>query len=266
MSYLLDKKIRRKKILTILLSIFFLGILFFFGSRIWGGLSYVTKEFFHPILIFGNSAGEKFKNLGAYFLSKKSLNDENEALLLKLLENEAKMLNYDAVNAENIALKEIFDRSSAQTNKNMILSAILSKPNQSAYDTLITDGGANLGIKIGDTVFAYGNIPIGRIGTVTPNSSTVILFSSSGEKTPAIISNGNVFYELIGRGGGNFEMLLPRDIFLQKGDQAIKPGIYPYVLALVESIISDPRDPFTKALLSSPVNIQELKFVEIESE
>jgi len=32
----------------------------------------------------------------------------------------------------------------------------------------------------------------------------------------------------------------------------------------VETIISDPRDSFQKALLVSPVNIQEIKFVEVE--
>ena len=59
-------------------------------------------------------------------------------------------------------------------------------------------------------------------------------------------------------------MILPRDITLQKGDLVTIPGINPYTLAVVETVISDPRDPFTKALLSSPVNVQELKFVEVE--
>jgi len=70
--------------------------------------------------------------------------------------------------------------------------------------------------------------------------------------------------ELVGRGGGNFEMTMPKNFILQKGDQVVLPGPYPYVLAIVEKIISDPRDLFTKALLVSPVNIQELKFVEVE--
>jgi len=70
--------------------------------------------------------------------------------------------------------------------------------------------------------------------------------------------------EVAGRGGGNFEMIVPRDFTIVKGDVALLPGIFPYVLGVVEIIISDPRDPFIKALLVSPVNIQELKFVEVE--
>ena len=128
----------------------------------------------------------------------------------------------------------------------------------------VEQGNEVIVIKTGDIVFALGSVPVGRIAEVYTNSSKVTLFSNAGEKTQAIISDKNVFMELIGRGGGNFEMILPRDLTLQKGDQAIMPGLSPYVLAITETIISDPRDPFTKALLRSPVNIQELKFVEIE--
>ena len=61
-------------------------------------------------------------------------------------------------------------------------------------------------------------------------------------------------------------MIMPRDLKLEKGDQVVLPGIIPYVVGIVETIISDPRDPFVKALLTSPVNIQELKFVEVETQ
>jgi len=59
-------------------------------------------------------------------------------------------------------------------------------------------------------------------------------------------------------------MILPRDFVLEKGNEVVLPGITPYVLGIVQSILSDPRDSFQKALLVSPVNIQELKFVEVE--
>jgi len=57
---------------------------------------------------------------------------------------------------------------------------------------------------------------------------------------------------------------LPRDFVLEKRTEIILPGITPYIVGIVETIISDPRDSFQKALLVSPVNIQELKFVEVE--
>ena len=59
-------------------------------------------------------------------------------------------------------------------------------------------------------------------------------------------------------------MIIPRDFKLLKGEQVVLPGISPKVVAVVETIISDPRDAFQKALLVAPVNIQELKFVEVQ--
>ena len=261
MSYLLDKKAKQKKALQ---SIFFLIILlalFYFRLNIWNGLSYVVGSIFRPVLVLGNNAGEKFSNFTSYFASKNSLYLENENLKAQISESEADRANYASVVADNESLKEILGRKNEKMN--LVLSAILEKPNQSPYDTLVIDAGANNGIKAGDKVFAVGNVPIGRVDTVYPNSSKVVLYSTSGEKTQVVIGKG-IFMELVGRGGANFEMIVPRDLTLVKGDQVTLPGITPYIIGIVETIISDPRDPFQKALLTSPVNIQELKFVEVE--
>lgn len=261
MSYLLDKKIKRRKFFNIMLGVVFLAFLFYFRSGVFDGLSGASQIIFRPIFIIGNNIEEKFRNISAYFVSKNSLYLENQKLQMKVKENSARMLNYDSLAAENIGLKEILGRKDVKTP--MVLAAILAKPNQSLYDILLIDAGATQGLKTGDTVFALGDAPIGRADLVYQNSSKVILFSSPGEKTQGIISGANIFVELVGRGGGNFEMTLPRDFILKKGDQIVMPGPYPYVLAEVAAIISDERDSFVKALLASPVNAQELKFVEV---
>ena len=217
---------------------------------------------FSPVLSAGNSISEKLNNIKLFLISKNTLYLENQALRLKLSENDARMANYNSVILENLNLKETLGRKNSKTN--MILAAILSKPNQSPYDTLVIDAGMEQGVKEGNTVFALGNIPIGVIAKIYPHSSKVVLFSSSGEKTQAVTPPGNVYLELVGRGGGNFEMIIPADFKLARGDEIVLPGITPYVLAIAETIISDPRDSFIRALLVSPANIQELKFVEVE--
>ena len=262
MSYLLDKKIKRKKFFNITIAVVVLIILFYFRSGIFNGFSGVSQLIFRPILIVGNNIGEKFKSVGSYFLSKNYLYNQNQKLQAEVDFNNARNSNYDSVVAENASLKEILNRKDQKIN--MTLAIILSKPNQSIYDTLIIDAGTKQGIKEGNIVFALGNVPIGRVNLVYDNSSKVTLFSNTGEKTQAVVSGRDVFLELIGRGGGNFEMILPRDFTLQKGDQVVMPGIYPYVLAEVVTTISDLRDPVKKVLLTSLVNIQELKFVEVE--
>ncbi len=271
MSYLLDKKTKRNRYYKFFFGLIIFIIIFYFRVDIFGGLSYVSGFVFRPIISSGNNVGLKLKSFGSYFSSKDLLYSENQDLKLKIEEDRANRANYDSVVRENIELKDILGRKSEQMN--LLLSNILAKPNQSLYDTLLIDVGENYKVKIGDRVFAFGNIPIGRVSDVYFNSSKVTLFSSSGESNQVIVSpkpilgevrNENIFLEAIGRGGGNFEIIIPRDLIIAKGDQIVFPDNMPYVLGIVEAVISDPRDSFQKALLMSPVNIQELKFVQVE--
>jgi cell shape-determining protein MreC len=261
MSYLLDKKVKKNRIYRYSIFIFLLIIFIYFKAGVFKGLAYVSAGVFRPVLVLGNDIGKTLSNTSSYLYSQKSLFIENENLKSELSGEEAKVANYDAVLDENLKMKEILGR---QNNTQMILGNILAKPNQSAYDTIILDIGSKNGVVLGDKVFAFGNLPIGRISEVYSNSSQVILFSSPGEKTEGIISGKGIFMQIIGQGGGDFEMILPRDLILDKDTEVVLPGATPYLLGTVETIVSDPRDSFQKALLISPVNIQELNFVEVE--
>src|SRR3989344_2618575 len=266
MSYLQDKKTRKKKTYSIVFGVLFFLILIYFRSSIFSALSCVSSTTLRPVFVAGNSVGGKLGGFFSYFSSKKSLSEENENLKSELAQRDAEMSNYHPTVAENISFKEALGRKTE--NQNLLLSAILAKPNRSPYDTLIIDVGSsnnqNKNIAVGNLVFALGNVPIGRVGEVNPFSSKVILFTNPGEKTEVVIASDGAFISVVGRGGGNFEMIVPRDFIISKGDTVVLPGITPYVLGVVETILSDPRDSFTKALLASPVNIQELKFVEVE--
>jgi rod shape-determining protein MreC len=262
MSYLLDKKNQKKKFLNYAIFAFVVILIFYFRVSIFSSLSAIGSVVFRPVLILKNSIGSGLSNLGAGFSFKSNLSKENEDLKAQLSTLEAKMLNYNSILDENNKIKEILGRKNDKTS--MVLSAILGKPNRSPYDTLVIDAGLEAGVSEGNLVFAFGDIPIGHVGTTYANSSKVILFSSSGTETEVVVGAKDILMPAVGRGGGNFEMILPRDFTLESGSTVTLPGIYPYVVAVVKTIISDPRDSFVKALLASPVNIQELKFVEVK--
>ncbi len=246
--------------------------LFYFRTSIWNGLAYVGQNVFRPVLILGNKISGTFETLGSYLLSKNFLYVENQALRSKLDLQAARILNYGTLFAENTALKEILGRKNENTP--MITGAILAKPNQSPYDTLIIDLGEQQGLAPGDRVFALGNVPIGRITEVYSHSAKVVLFSNAGEKTHVVISlnpdsaggaDESLSMELVGRGGGNFEMTVPRELTVAKGTRRFYPVLFRMWWRLSRRYISDPRDSFSKALLTSPVNIQQLKFIEVQS-
>ncbi|MBI5139693.1 hypothetical protein HZA26_03750 [Candidatus Nomurabacteria bacterium] len=263
MNYLQDKKAKRNKILKF--ASFFLIFIFiiYFQSGIFGKFSPIVHFIFRPVFFLGNGIGGKFSSLGAYFSFKESILNDNQNLKLELDKMMARALNYDSLLDENIKLKETLGRKNEKDN--LILAGILSKPNRNFYDVLIIDTGEGKGIKAGDMVLALGNIPIGRVDTVYSNSAKVVLFSSGGERQEVIIPGKDIFIEMTGRGGGNFEISISREVELSEGVEVVLPGLNSYVVAVVQKIISDSRDPLQKALLVSPVNIQELKFVEVKA-
>src|ERR1035437_8720332 len=171
MTYLLDRKNKRDKVLKISLGVIVLIIAIYFRANIFDGLSSFSHTIFRPVLVLGNNIGARIYNASSFFDSKNTLLRANDGLRSDLNTSYATISNYNSVLDENTKLKEILGRKNEKVN--MTLSAILSKPNMSPYDTLIIDIGTNQSVSVGKTVFALGNVPIGRIGEAYINSSKV---------------------------------------------------------------------------------------------
>jgi cell shape-determining protein MreC len=207
-----------------------------------------------------------FSGIGTAFTSKTSLLEENRNLKIQLADINAKLLSYDSVVAENTDLKASMGRADTM---HLALATILSKPSSSAYDTLLIDGGEKALFVVGETVYANGEIPIGKIEHVDVNTALVRLYSSPKFTTEARLDVTDekgvkhIDVTLTGRGGGNFQTSVPHDLKVESGTQVFSKELKPHLMAIFQKVTSDARDPFQTMLLSSPVNIQELSFVEV---
>jgi len=264
MHQFLDKKqiTKRKKITqnVIGFGIFFILVIL--------GIFSLTGQFFNfigrPILEVKQSIISGFVNAGYLFNTKESLSNENKRLTDENSGIKLQMIDYQILKDENNQLKEMMGR--VPLSKSFVLGDILTKPNNSPYDTVITDVGEKEGVKVGDSVFANGDIPIGKVASVYSKTSLISLYTNPGQKTEGFINGLNASVELVGRGGGNFEMIIPLELQVENGTIIYLPGSTTLVVALVDEVISTPTDPFKKVLLSSPVNVQNLKWVEIKKE
>ncbi len=222
-----------------------------------------TSGVFHfigkPLWKVERSVSSGIDNTGYIFRTKSSVYKENENLLRENSELKVSMVDYNILKNENLQLKELFDR--IPLSKDLVLGNILTKPNYSPYDTIIIDIGEKSNISVGDIVYSGSEIPVGEVGEVYANTSLVILYSNPGQVTEAMIDISNTNVELIGRGGGNFEMSIPVDLPFTKGSIVYLPNIKTEVVAIIQEVISSPNDPVKKILLSSPVNVQSLKWV-----
>jgi cell shape-determining protein MreC len=257
------KQIERKKVIirnTIGLGLFF--VLSIFGVLTWSGklFNYIGR----PIWNAEKMMTDGLYNINYLVRSKSSISLENHNLIEEISALRLSMSDYQILKKENEDLKELLGR--LPTNKDFVLGNILTKPNHSPYDTIVIDIGINDNVSEGSLVYANGNIPIGNIGRVYEKTSLVTLYSNPGQKTEGFMDITNASVLLTGRGGGNFEMIIPVDLTAEKGTVIFLPGNNSEVLALVDEIISRPSDPFKKVILSSPVNVQNLKWIQVKKD
>lgn len=251
---------KRKKIIKLILVIIFFIFLAYFTHYTF--LAKAVNFLGQPFWKTEKYLEINIKKNESLLKSKKDLWRENEELKKENEENKISMLDYQVLKDENEKLKNILDR--LPDDHDFILGNILAKPNRSPYDTIIIDLGLKQGMNKGNKILANGYIPIGEIDEVYENTSRVILYSSPEKKTEGILSNSNISVELTGRGGGNFEMLIPKDVDFEIGTLVLIPGSSIEIIAYISEILSVPTDPIEKVLLASPVNVQDLKWVEVK--
>lgn len=239
-----------------------LGLIVLFGIGYFFPRAYPTV--LYPITsLFWRSESSSvgfFISMTEVVRSKYGLIVENKRLSDEVAARDRSMLVIDALKSENESLKAALGR----TGKGQYaLGVILSRPPVSPYDTLIIDIGSAEGVATGDKVYAEGDALVGDIAEVYAHQSKVDLFSTPGRTTPVLVGTSTIAAEATGRGGGNFEVKLPVSASVSRGAVIVTPQIRAHVFGVVDSASVDPTDSLQTVLFKSPVNVSELRFVEV---
>lgn len=261
MNYLLKSKPKnenRKKVFLILSFYFFLSLLGFLFGNSWRGLLWATAK---PIWATSSFISSPFSNIIGYFSSKNNLIAKNLALDEELTSLRLKEADYDVLLKENQNLKDELGRRS---NSQKILSAVLSKPPRSPYDTLLLDVGSSEGVTAGSKVYVGENILVGLVTNITVHTSLVNLFSSGGQKQEAVLSRTGASFTLEGKGGQNFQLEVPKDTDILWGDAFVYPGVSQSVLANVYYIDTSSQGSFKTIYLRIPTNVFSSKYVFVQ--
>lgn len=192
---------------------------------------------------------------------KRTLLTENAMLKNKIQEYEAQTLTLKQVQAEYEELRK--ELSYLPNPRTTITAQIIGKPGKSLFNTLILDQGERQGIQIGQLVTAHHTLGIGIVAAVSTDTATVELFGGPHFSGDVLLSTKNITVPAIGKGSGNFEMHIPREVAVADGDLLAFPENPHVIVGVVKSTLFDPRDPFQTVLARSPVNVQELRFVEV---
>lgn len=256
------KKNKNKFKIVVLIFLITLFVFFLFYGKTLSGkpffkeISKVNLKLISPVL---NLKNKNFGGIGFYFKNSKKLSVELESLRDENLILKTKILKLDALEKENKDLLAILGRD---IKKDFIIASVIFKPPFSDFDTFMIDAGKNHGISNGMKVF-INDIMLGEISETLDSESKVKLYSYNGNEISVIIGSSEISVVALGKGGENFEIILAKDTEIKTDDKVLIPGVDIFILGKINKIEHRESDPFKKAYFRYPINLNELKFVQI---
>lgn len=261
MNYLLKSKRRPKHyrlpifvVLIFLLCVFLISwitpkifptIAYSFAQPVWKVEEWITTSLSTPI---------------AYFSSKKSLEENNRILSNTVRELTVQAAITNSLMQENVTIKRILGRD---TDKKRILGAVVSRPPESPFGTMLVDIGSEEGVAAGDKVYAGSSVLLGEVAEVLNNSSTVSLYSRADNQIDVVLEKSQATVKASGRGEGNFVLQVAKDIDVQKGENVFAAGNDLALLGTVEDVQNDATSTFKQVFLRAPINTRTVVWVEV---
>ncbi len=200
-----------------------------------------------------------------FFSSKESLVAENYKLKEELKKASALGLSLRAELEEYRALDSAIGHSLAASSSTLV-GKVLAPIGLFNYDSLLIDLGRKNSptLGAGDLVVATNNIILGEVVEVGALTTKVKLYSTAGRKTSVLIGEENIVGLATGQGGGNYLVTLPAGSMVVHNDivRASRNG-REYILGLVGAVDKNDETPFQKVFIKIPLNIYELRFVQI---
>lgn len=246
---------QKKMIATALFGAGVIMLLFLFRTSITGGASAILA----PVWKGSDSASSVIFSVSDYFKSRTALIDENNKLKDDVLSAQTSVLDRNQLFEENLALKERLGRVA---QPNAALAAVILRPPEVPYDTLLIDIGSDGDIAVGDKVAAQGTLLVGRISEVYAHTSRVTLFSSPGLSYNGFL-RGSIPVTAVGQGGGSLVMQVPYDAGVKVGDLVTLPGIESNTGSVVEQVEPGQGDSAVTAYLRLPFDPYQLRFVDV---
>ncbi len=234
-------------VLSIVLGLCVLGVFWFFAS-------FVRKFQSAELPLYGDTVSLTLS-------SKAALIKKVTALQTELAAKDASLQALSTLTHENETLKAELGR---EDHVKGVLARVITPNDRSLYNTIMIDVGANEHIAVGAPVYAFGAIALGTISEVRDTTATVLLYSAPKRETIGTITGSDTAVTLIGRGAGEYEVRMPRDLRFEEGSVITEQSLRVHPIATIQKIVTDPRDPFQRLLAKAPVNLQTMKWVVVK--
>jgi len=253
------KKSYNRVIGTVLVAV----LLYLFGGVLISPLAGPVRFIMQPAWWASDGLGLIELSVIDFFHNKNRLAESNRKLTEENTKFKSIILAKNQVEADNVYLRQILGRVNKETKP--VVGQIIFLPNFVPEQTLLVDlGKTNLArsITVGDLAIVYGAVVIGRVVEIGENFPKVRLLSA--ENNLAVTIGGkNIPAVATGAGAGNFSITLPRDTLVVVGDRVVAPMLNNLLIGTVRYVEKKPSQPNQTILVKTPVNLWQLKWLEI---
>lgn len=157
--------------------------------------------------------------------TRESLLGENRSLRERLLKLDARLLRLEALEAENIRIRELLASSSALEDR-VLIAEILATSQDPYRHQIVLNKGARDGVYRGQALLDAAGV-MGQVVQVNPGSSVALLITDPDHGIPVEINRTGLQTIALGRGDGHGLSLpyLPGNADVKVGDLLVTSGL-----------------------------------------
>lgn len=269
MANLLKNKLYRKIILLTAVLVVIFGITVYKDNK--SLVESGAGAALNPVQKVIYSTNKRMESLIDFFLRYEDVKQENEELLIKNIELEAKLRNFDSMADENVKLKEMFEFKNRQEQYEYLGTNVIGKSGSGIITSYIIDKGEADGLKKGMAVMTQEGI----VGQVTETASTwSVVETLSSENISIHVTlvedkeNSGILEGHIGSGRKQMAKIsyLPIDSTVKEGDNVVTSGLgrfYPpdFYVGKVVKVNEDKGNLMKTAIVETAVNFDDARML-----
>lgn len=194
---------------------------------------------------------------------------ENERLRADNAARDVEIARLTAIREENDELRALLGYAEKQRTA-PVIARVLARTPEAGTHTILLDRGSDDGVAVEMPVIAAGGVLIGKVFKVERASAVALLLTDTRSRVGASVQNADRTQGLVqGERGLSLEMrLIPQNEEIKVGDLIVTSGIEALtprglVLGRVEEVQTQEKNPFKKALITSPVAYDQVSMVAI---
>ncbi len=258
---------RSDKIFFIIISVLVVIFLISIGpNRVFNGTLSTTREVYYWMERVASSPLNLTRKIWNNYIYLVDTRQENENLKQELAELRIQCRHVKEIEEENKRLRSMLGFKKASYTFKLYPASVLGQDISMIFKTLVLNRGTSDGF-FKDMPIVNMNGVVGRLISVSPHTSEVLLITDPNSAIPALIKTIKTKGIVRGRGDGllNLEYIRSSEK-VNAGDEVVTSGlldIFPRGLRLgyVLTVKKDRREMFAKIILKPAVSMQRIEDV-----